>query len=98
MYKPLPEFLTIKKSDIHGLGLYAIEKIPENYNLGITHVCDKRFENNLIRTPLGGFFNHSDIPNCKVITSGDFLMLVSLKIIFPEEEITASYTIYNPAV
>ena len=26
-FKPLPSFLTIKKSGIHGLGLFAIEKI-----------------------------------------------------------------------
>ena len=62
MYKPLPENVTIKNSSIHGLGLYAKERIPGEFNLGVTHIKDTRFENDFIRTPLGGFFNHSEKP------------------------------------
>ena len=98
MYKPLPVFLTIKPSGIHGLGLYSTEKIPKNHVLGVTHVKDARFENGYIRTPLGGFFNHSNQPNCEVVEVGDYLILVSLTPIAPEEEITAKYTMYNPQV
>ena len=63
MYKPLPNSLTIKKSPIEGLGLYATENIKSNSFIGITHIRDKNFENGYIRTPLGGFYNHSNKPN-----------------------------------
>jgi len=63
MYRPLPDSLTIKKSPIEGLGLYATKDINSNAFIGITHILDERFENNYLRTPLGGFYNHSDNPN-----------------------------------
>ena len=63
MYKPLPSCLTIKKSPIEGLGLYATQNIKANTFIGLTHIRDKNFENGYIRTPLGGFYNHSDTPN-----------------------------------
>jgi len=63
MYRPLPEILTIKKSSIEGLGLYAQKDIKSNIYLGITHILDERFVNKYIRTPLGGFYNHSNEPN-----------------------------------
>ena len=63
MYKPLPKQLTIKKSPIEGLGLYATENIKKNSYLGVTHIRDEQFENKYIRTPVGGFYNHSNDPN-----------------------------------
>ena len=63
MYKPLPKQLTIKKSPIEGLGLYATEDIKKNSFVGVTHVRDEQFENKYIRTPVGGFYNHSNEPN-----------------------------------
>ena len=63
MYKPLPKELTIKKSAIEGLGLYATEDIKKNSYLGVTHIRDEQFENKYIRTPVGGFYNHSNEPN-----------------------------------
>ena len=63
MYRPLPDSLTIKKSPIEGLGLYSTKDIKKNVFIGITHILDERFENNYLRTPLGGFYNHSDRPN-----------------------------------
>ena len=98
MYKPLPDFLTIKLSKIHGLGLYSVKKIAKNYILGVTHIKDERFEDGYIRTPLGGFFNHSDTPNCEVIAAGDYLLLLTIEEIKPDEELTAKYTLYNPKV
>ena len=65
MYRPLPKCLTIKKSPIEGLGLYATEDIKANTFLGITHILDENFENNYIRTSLGGFYNHSNNPNIR---------------------------------
>ena len=69
MYKPLPKFLTIKKSPIEGLGLYATENIKANCFIGLTHIRDKDFENGYIRTPLGGFYNHSNVPNVRRVVS-----------------------------
>ena len=69
MYKPLPTSLTIKKSPIEGLGLYATENIKANSFIGLTHIQDKDFENGYIRTPLGGFYNHSNEPNVRRVVS-----------------------------
>jgi len=43
--------------------------------LGITHVKDERFSHGYIRTPLGGFFNHSKPQTVKLIYDGDFIKL-----------------------
>ena len=69
MYKPLPSSLTIKKSPIEGLGLYATKDIKANSFIGLTHIKDKDFENGYIRTPLGGFYNHSNEPNVRRIVT-----------------------------
>mgnify|MGYP001391087066 CR=1 FL=1 len=69
MYKPLPNCLTIKKSPIEGLGLYATKNIKSNVFIGLTHVQDNDFENGYIRTPLGGFYNHSNEPNVRRIVA-----------------------------
>ena len=62
MYRPLPKQQTIKNSPIEGLGLFATEDIKSNSFIGVTHIRDEQFENKYIRTPLGGFYNHSNEP------------------------------------
>ena len=62
-YKPLPDSLTIKKSPIQGLGLFATKDIRESI-LGIGWVKQDFFPDGFLRTPLGGFINHSETPNC----------------------------------
>ena len=69
MYRPLPDFVTIKKSPIEGLGLYATKNIKINSFIGLTHIQDNNFENGYIRTPLGGFYNHSNNPNVRRVVS-----------------------------
>lgn len=104
MYRPLPKTLTIYQSTIEGLGLFSTEVIPANTDLGITHIYDDRFPQGLIRLPLGGFFNHSEDPNCEVQehllgengTSFKHLRLVTIKEIAKGEELTARYTLYDP--
>ena len=96
MYKPLPEYLTIKNSEIEGLGLFATQNIDSNFRVGITHIEDVRFENGYIRTPLGGFFNHSETPNCKVVYEGEYIFLETIKEVKSGDEITVTYTFYNP--
>lgn len=95
-YRPLPYYLTIKPSTIDGLGIFTLTNIDNNFIIGVTHVKDLRFEDGYVRTPLGGFFNHSETPNCEVFIDGDFLKLKTIREIKEGEEITAKYTLYNP--
>ena len=62
MYRPLPDGLTIKNSPIEVLGLFSNINIKKNTFIGITHIRDEQFDNKYIRTPLGGFYNHSNDP------------------------------------
>ncbi|MEK6828545.1 MAG: SET domain-containing protein-lysine N-methyltransferase [Nanoarchaeota archaeon] len=104
-YRPLPEGLTIRKSEylsnITGsdeLGLFATKKIDSGVRW-MTHVRtdDPIFEDGLIRLPMGGFFNHnSKNPNCEVIHEEDYIFLQTLREIEIGEELTAKYTIYDP--
>ena len=61
-WRPLPDSITIKDSKIEGLGVFATQNIPENTDLGISHVYDERFPDNYIRLPLGAFINHHEMP------------------------------------
>ena len=63
MYRPLPNQLTIRNSAIEGLGLFSEIKIKKDSFIGVTHVKHETFPNSYIRTPLGGFYNHSENPN-----------------------------------
>lgn len=94
-YRPLPSFLEIRPSNIDGHGLFSKERIKANTELGITHVKDSRFENGYIRTPLGGFFNHSDEPNCEAYIDFDFIRLRSLRDIDGGEELVVKYWLYD---
>ena len=95
-YRPLPKQVTIKQSEIEGFALYSTESLYPGQYLGITHVANDRFENGYIRTPLGGFINHSDTPNCEVREDVDSnLMLFTLRQILPNEELTLKYNLYE---
>ena len=103
MYKHLPDSLTIKQSGINGLGLFAKEDIMGGKNYGMSHI---KLNGNMVRTPLGGFINHSDTPN---MVKAELLMtnegeikfnykkwnLVTLRNIKKGEELTVAYTFYN---
>jgi SET domain len=88
---PLTDSLTVGKSKIHGLGIIAKSDIENDICLGISHILNDRYEGGLIRTPLGGFLNHSDSPNTKYNIVGDDLNLVTIRKIMKGEEITVSY-------
>ena len=92
LYRPLPYSLTIKESNIEGLGLFASMPIDKETNLGISHVFT---EDQLLRTPLGGFYNHSEDPNCYSEISDHYAQLITLKDIEKGEELTCFYTL-NP--
>ena len=104
MYRPLPDSLTIAQSGVNGLGLFADQDIKQATNLGMTHfkVGDKIF-----RTPLGGFINHSNTPNCEKIELAAYdgpdgekpfkkkWTLVTCRNIKEGEELTLRYTFYD---
>jgi len=92
-YRPLPDSLTIKPSSIDGLGLFATQTIPKNIDLGMIHFS---YGELIIRTPLGGFINHSLNPNCKKLDLEDEWHLKTIKEIKKGQELTLKYTLYNP--
>jgi len=104
MYKPLPEAVTIKQSGINGLGLFADQTIKQGTNLGMSHI---KFNGAILRTPLGGFINHSNTPNCVKAGSGPSQKTMEKKLNFEKwnlvaiqdikkgEELTVRYTFYN---
>ena len=104
MYKPLPNNLRLGFSDIHDIGLFAKEDIPMGTNFGMSHL---QFGKNIIRTPLGGFINHSDEPNCEKVKltftveedqpayNFNRWNLITIKDIKEGEELTLKYTFYK---
>ena len=99
MYKPLPESVTIKKSGVHGLGLFADQKIMHGTNLGMSHL---KVEDTIFRTPLGGFINHSNTPNCVkaelLLSDSSFRKkwnLITIQDVKKGEELTVRYTFYK---
>ena len=99
-YRPLPEGLTIQKSEIDNLGLFATVSIDKGVNAGITHITDS-ITKKLYRTPLGGFINHSDKPNChrsqiRVKPGFDKWTITVIEDINPGDELTLKYTMYDP--
>ena len=96
-YRPLPECLTIRESEVHGLGIFAIQPIPKDTYLGQSHL---RFNKEIYRTPIGGFINHSDNPNCikeksLIKPNGIEYVLKTCKDIDINEELTVFYTFYK---
>ena len=102
MYKPLPKSLTIKESKVDGLGLFAKEGIAQGTNLGMSHVA---IGSGIIRTPMGGFINHSNTANVVKVElrtgNGDPVCLtkkwslVTIRDIKEGEELTLRYTFYD---
>jgi len=96
-YKPLPDYLSIGPSDIHGAGIFATEDVPQGVIIGISHVYDPNFQHDYIRTPLGGFINHSENPNCELIEdeNDEYKRLQTISKIEEGKELTLKYSLYN---
>jgi len=105
-YRPLPLNLRLGFSKIDDIGVFAKEKIEKTTNLGMSHV---KLGSKIIRTPMGGFLNHSDTPNChktklrytdeddsKLKYSYTVWNLVTVKDIEIDEELTVKYEWYTP--
>ena len=91
-YRPLPDNITIKLSPIEGFGLFATATIDKMTDLGISHLT---MGIEIYRTPLGGFLNHSDKPNCQKIEVDGKYYVQTLEDIKEGEELTLKYTLYK---
>ena len=58
-YQALPKVLEIKNSPVAGQGVFAKEDISTGTALGVSHLI---IDDIIHRTPLGGFYNHSNEP------------------------------------
>ena len=110
-YRPLPDGLYIGVSSIEGQGLYTDRALTKGCQLGESHyriatndipsVNTEENKSILIRTPLGGFINHSDKPNChrsqiRVKPGFDKWTITVVEDVSPGDELTLKYTMYDP--
>ena len=104
-YKPLPKELRLGFSKIHDIGLFTKEDIKRGHNFGMSHL---KLGSRIIRTPMGGFINHADHPNCfktalRFTNEDDPTIAFTYKIwnllaindIKEGEELTVTYTFYT---
>jgi hypothetical protein len=99
-YSPLPTCCEVKPClRTGGSGLFAKENIPGGSKLGVTHVSVTNQGQmdlvgaGVVRTPLGGFLNHSDTPNAVVMPVGNIARILwSVRPIPAGQEITSYYT------
>jgi len=80
--------LSIKKSDIHGVGLFTDVSIIKN-----SIICPARV--NSYRTPAGRYINHSSRPNTYMEISGNKINVISLIDIQKDDELTTNYFLNN---
>ena len=83
-------FCELRTSDVHGRGIFATESLPANKVLFETH-----------KQTIGAFewlnlvpncsYNHSNEPNCRSLTLGDFKYLVTLREVEKGEELLVNY-------
>jgi len=97
-YQPLPAGLTIADSGIDGQGVFTTRRLVAGTELGISHY---RIDGEYIRTPLGGFINHADEPNCqrtqiRIRPGFDKWNLTVMDDIEEGEELTLKYKLYVP--
>ena len=104
-YRPLPPDVRLGFSDIEGVGVFAKKDIKKGHNFGMSHL---KIGGRLIRTPLGGFINHSEVPNCyktklfytdednpKIKMNYSVWNLIAIDDIKEGEELTVTYTFYK---
>ena len=102
-YSALPNIVKVKDSPIAGQGLFAKEDIPAMMYLGISHVLVEKdspvkggcTDLVIYRTPLGGFINHSDDPNCVKWLDEGIYYVKTIKDIKEGEELFLKYSFYK---
>ena len=91
-YQALPKELHIKDSPISGQGIFAKEDIDAMMFIGVSHII----MNDIIwRTPIGGFINHSDDPNCIKWCEDNIYYVKTIREIKKGEELFLKYTFYK---
>ena len=91
-YQALPNELHIKDSPISGQGIFAKEDIDAMMFIGVSHII----MNDIIwRTPIGGFINHSDDPNCIKWCEDNIYYVKTIREIKKGEELFLKYTFYK---
>ena len=88
-YNPMPYGVTVAPSNIAGNGIHALKHFPAMHNFGITHHTIPE----LVRTPLGGFLNHSTEPNAALAYIDNAYILYAIKPILANTEITVCYSL-----
>ena len=91
-YQALPKVLEIKNSPVAGQGVFAKEDISTGTALGVSHLI---IDDIIHRTPLGGFINHSEAPNCLKYYEDGFYFLQTIEHIKAGEELFLKYTFYE---
>ena len=106
-YRALPDGLYISTSPVAGQGVFTNKSLPVGTELGMSHII---IADEIIRTPLGGFINHRDTPNCEKLcprvekmynltkTHYKSIKKYYVKVIRPiteGEELFLSYTFYK---
>jgi SET domain-containing protein len=94
-FNPMPNGVELRTSNIHGYGLFAVQTIKANHDLGVTHVADSRFQDGFIRTALGSYANHSNKPSIKGVRKDDTYHFVTIRQIEADEELLIDYADFN---
>ena len=97
-YNPLPSGIVVADSGISGQGLFTTRRLVMGTALGISHY---RIDGEYIRTPLGGFMNHSETPNCersqvRIKPDFDKWTITIIEDIEEGDELTLKYKLYDP--
>jgi len=93
-YRPLPDIVHLDYSPIEGMGVFAKFDLDGKICIGITHIAPIKKDLGRQRTPLGGFINHSDNPNCFIVVETEFSRVYTVRPIMQGEELTVYYTGY----
>ena len=93
-YRPLPDIVHLDYSPIEGMGVFAKFDLDGKICIGITHIAPIKKDLGRQRTPLGGFVNHSDNPNCFIVVETEFSRMYTVRPIMQGEELTVYYTGY----
>ena len=91
----MPDALLIGDSQVAGQGIFAKEDIPADTELGLSHILLEILFDEIFRTPLGGFINHSDDPNCVKYPVDNKYYIKTIRPIKAGEELFLKYTFYS---
>jgi hypothetical protein len=80
---------TVGPSNINGKGVIAVKMIPAGCK-ALAHVHSRDF-NTYAYSDLGYFINHSETPNCDIVSNNNRRYIRTLQDIQPDDELTCNY-------